>query len=64
MSKRRRSISGEPIAMIPCDECGRLFTEFEFVETIEEFLCERCASGHDPDEDDGCFDGQDSGYED
>lgn len=32
-----------------CDSCGRTFHEFEFVETIEEFLCERCASGIDPD---------------
>lgn len=28
-----------------CDHCGRWFTWFEFAETIEEHLCEECASG-------------------
>ncbi|MFO0919672.1 MAG: hypothetical protein U0872_15345 [Planctomycetaceae bacterium] len=55
MSKRRRSISGEPIKMLACDSCGRLFTEFQFVETIEELLCEYCASGCDPDDSDDEF---------
>lgn len=64
MSKRRHSISGEPIKMLACDECGRMFTEFEFVETIEELLCQYCASGYDPDDpdDDAYYDGQEDGY--
>lgn len=42
-----------------CDTCGRWFTFFEFAETIEEYLCEECASGVSADEheDDDCFDG-------
>lgn len=46
-----------------CDSCGRMFYEFEFVETIEEFLCERCASGIDLDEEFDDF-GMEDGFED
>lgn len=33
-----------------CDQCGELRHISEFVETIEEYLCEYCASGL-PDDD-------------
>lgn len=37
-----------------CEYCGGKFTEYEMAETIEEFLCDRCASGIDDSwEDDG-----------
>jgi DNA-directed RNA polymerase subunit RPC12/RpoP len=45
-----------------CDQCGRTFHEFEFVETIEEMLCQYCASGIEEDDDfddDGIEDGYD-----
>lgn len=35
--------------LVPCDTCGELFTFFELVETIEEYLCPYCASGIGPD---------------
>lgn len=52
--------------MFECDTCGRTFAECEFVETIEEFLCQWCASGIDEDECDDDyddFDGQEYGYD-
>lgn len=52
--------------LVPCDQCGRLYTFFELAETIEEYLCEACASGidpDDPDDDDYFPDGQEYGYE-
>lgn len=50
--------------LVPCDSCGRMFTEFEFVETIEEWLCAICASGIDPDDDEEAFhDGQEYGFD-
>lgn len=30
-----------------CDTCGRCLAECEFAETVEEFLCQWCASGID-----------------
>ena len=33
------------LELVPCDTCGELYTFFELAETIEEYLCERCASG-------------------
>lgn len=36
-----------------CDTCGRWFFWHEFVETIEEVLCEDCASGVSEDDHDG-----------
>jgi protein-arginine kinase activator protein McsA len=53
--QQRHSISGETIKMLTCDVCGRMFSGFSFVETIEEYLCENCASGYDPDESDDEF---------
>lgn len=47
--------------MFTCDTCGRQFSEFEFVETIEEFLCEECASGISADDVDEEF--EDDGFE-
>lgn len=56
MRKRDRP----PITMLTCDQCGGTFAECEFAETIEEFLCERCASGIEEDDcDEGCHDGFD-----
>lgn len=37
--------------MLTCDICGRRLPESCFVETIEEYLCEDCASGLQPDDD-------------
>ena len=34
--------------MLQCDSCGQYFTAFEMAETIEEMLCEYCASGIGP----------------
>lgn len=48
--------------LFKCDTCGRLYSEFEFVETIEEMLCERCASGIEDEE--VYFDGIAEGYDD
>lgn len=31
--------------LVQCDTCGRWFTFYELAETIEERLCEYCASG-------------------
>lgn len=42
----------EALFFFKCETCGREFHEFEFVETIEEWLCERCASGIEDDVDD------------
>ena len=40
-----------------CDTCGRWFTFWEMAETIEEYLCEECASGiSDDDCDDDSYD--------
>lgn len=44
-----------------CDSCGRWFAWCEFVETIEEHLCEECASGIYEDEPDD--DGMEYGYD-
>lgn len=35
-----------------CDVCGEWCSWDEMVETIEEYLCDRCASGIDDEEDD------------
>jgi hypothetical protein len=34
----------------PCDTCGRWYAFCEMAETLEEYLCESCASGIDPDD--------------
>lgn len=53
MSKSNRP----PITWLTCDTCGQRKTEWEFVETIEEYLCESCASGLDEDDDEFHDDG-------
>lgn len=45
-----------PLQYFKCDSCGGTFAEAEFVETIEEMLCERCASGIDEDDADDEWD--------
>lgn len=48
-----------------CDTCGRMFAEFELVETIEEYLCEECASGiTDEEMDEDYLDGQEAANDD
>lgn len=39
---------------LTCDHCGRTLPEAYFAETIEEYLCETCASGvgHERDDED------------
>lgn len=57
MSDGTASTNDEPDGTV-CDECGEYYAWAEFVETIEEFLCERCASGvEDEDDEMGPFDG-------
>ena len=45
--------------LVQCDVCGGWYTIHELVETIEEYLCAKCASGIDEDDfdDDGFGDG-------
>ena len=31
--------------VVQCDQCGQWYTLYELAETIEEYLCEYCASG-------------------
>ena len=50
--KERRPVEWTADHGTTCDTCGRWFLFHEFVETIEEMLCESCASGIDPDEPD------------
>lgn len=58
-------MSDEGQKMVPCDQCGRYYTFYELAETIEEYLCEACASGIDPEDPDDYYpDGQEYGYED
>ena len=33
------------VLYLKCDDCGELLPESCFVETLEEYLCENCASG-------------------
>ena len=51
-----------PFGLMRCDHCGGYYSEFEFAETIEEHLCERCASGIEEDGPD--CDGMEYGYPD
>lgn len=46
------STNGEETEGAICDQCGRWFGWFDFVETIEEYLCEECASGITSDDND------------
>lgn len=49
--------------LFKCDQCGGYFAEIEFAETIEEMLCEQCASGIDDDREDDFHDGFEEGFE-
>ena len=33
------------LPMFRCDECGEWYTQYGFAETVEGWLCEKCASG-------------------
>lgn len=46
-----------------CDTCGCWFSWFEFAETIEEYLCEHCASGVGPDGEEWPDDGMEEGFD-
>jgi len=51
---------GEVMKYFRCDTCGNQYAEGEFAETIEEMLCQWCASGIDDYDDDCSFDGQET----
>lgn len=43
---------GRDNAGAPCDQCGQWTPFLEMAETIEEYLCEECASGIEEEHDD------------
>lgn len=51
ITDKHRSI----VPLVRCDQCGLECTEYEMAETIEEYLCEQCASGMNYDGDPADF---------